>query len=58
MCVSEYMVLGISFGVTFYVNAQSKAEYSEQQHRLLTGIAKIIHDLDIELMTVREKIVP
>ena len=54
--VSEFTVVGISFGVNFYVDAQSKVEYSVQQHRLLTAIAKIIKDLNIELMTVREKV--
>ena len=54
--VSEFTVVGISFGVNFYVDAQSKVEYSVQQHRLLTAIAKIIKDLNIDLMTVREKV--
>jgi len=55
--VSEFTIVGISFGVTFYVDAQSKVEHSEQLHRLLTAIAKIITDMDIELVSVQEKVI-
>ena len=55
--VTQFSMVGIEFGVTFYVDATSKVEYSEQQHRLLTDIAKIIKESGIELVSVRDNLI-
>jgi MscS family membrane protein len=55
--VREYTMFGIEFGVTFYVDAQNKVDYTLQQHRLLSDIAKIIREKDIELVSMRDNMI-
>ena len=55
--VQKYDMFGIEFGTTFYVDAQNKVDYSAQQHRLLSDIAKIIKENDIELVSIRDNVI-
>jgi len=54
--IQEYSMVGIEFNTTFYVDAQSKVEYTAQRHRLLGEIARIIHEHGIELVSVRDNL--
>ncbi len=54
--VQKYTPYGIEFGVTFYVDAKSKLEYSAQQHRLLSDIAHIINDNGVEQVIVHSNL--
>jgi len=62
--VQEYTMFGIEFGVTFYVDAQNKVDYSMnkvdysmQQHRLLSDIAMIIKEAGVELVSMRDNMI-
>lgn len=55
--VQEYTIFGIEFGVTFYVDSDSKVDYSLQQHRLLSDIAKIIKDNGVKQVSIHKNII-
>ncbi len=55
--VQKYDMFGIEFGTTFYVDAQNKVDYSAQRHRLLSDIAEIIKDNDVELVSIRDNMI-
>jgi len=55
--VQEYTMFGVEFGVTFYVDAQNKVDYSVQQHRLLSDIAMIIKEAGVELVSMRDNMI-
>lgn len=55
--IKEYNMFGIEFGITFYIDAQNKIDYSTQQHRLLSDIAMIIKEKGIELVNVRDNLI-
>ena len=55
--VQEYTMFGIEFSVTFYVDAQTKVDYSTQQHRLLSDIAVIIKESDVKSVKVHDNLI-
>jgi MscS family membrane protein len=50
--VNDFTKQGIKYGLTFFVNATSLIKYSEIRHRVVTDIAQIIREHDIEMVTV------
>ena len=50
--VNDFSRQGIKFDLTFFVNATSLVKYSEIRHRVVTDIAQIIREHDIEMVTV------
>ncbi len=49
---SDYTKRGISYGLTFFVKATTLTEYSECRHILITEIAQIIKEHNIELVSI------
>jgi small-conductance mechanosensitive channel len=53
--VNDFTKRGISFGVTCFVKATTEVKYSEIRHTIMTELAQIIKDLDIELVMIRHE---
>jgi MscS family membrane protein len=49
---NDYTKRGISYGLTFFVKASTLEEYSEDRHTMITEIAQIIKDHNIELISI------
>jgi len=52
--VNDYTKRGISFGLTFFVQASNDMEYSDIRHRLVTDLAQIIKESGIELVMIKQ----
>lgn len=48
----DYTKRGITYGLTFFVKATTLKEYSKHRHILITEIAQIIKDHQIELISI------
>jgi small-conductance mechanosensitive channel len=49
---NDYTKRGITYGLTFFVKATTLTEYSECRHILITEIAQIIKEHNIELVSI------
>ena len=50
--VNDFTKRGISFGVTFFVKATTETKYSEIRHTMMTELAQIVKDLNIDLVMI------
>ena len=50
--VNDFTKRGIAFGVSFFVKASTDMEYSDLRHRIVTDLAQIIRDNDIEMVMI------
>jgi small-conductance mechanosensitive channel len=55
--VNDFTKRGISFAVSFFVKASTDMEYSNRRHRIVTDIAQIIKENNIELIMVNQEYV-
>ncbi|WP_415408044.1 mechanosensitive ion channel family protein [Sulfurovum sp. CS9] len=55
--VNDFTKRGISFGLSFFVKASTDMEYSNRRHRIVTDIAQIIKENNIELIMVNQEYV-
>jgi len=55
--VNDFTKRGISFGVSFFVKASTDMEYSDRRHRIVTDIAQIIKENNVELIMVNQEYV-
>ena len=55
--VNDFTKRGISFGVSFFVKASTDMEYSDRRHRIVTDIAQIIRDNEIEMIMMNQEYV-
>lgn len=53
--VNDFTKRGISFGLSFFVKASTDMEYSDRRHRIVTDIAQIIKENNIELIMVNQE---
>lgn len=56
--VNDYSKRGISFGLSFFVNASTDIEYSDIRHKIITEVAEIIKKSNIELVMIRQETDP
>ncbi|MEA3417919.1 MAG: mechanosensitive ion channel [Campylobacterota bacterium] len=52
---NDYTKRGISYGLTFFAKATTLEEYSECRHILITEIAQIVKDHQIELVSINHE---
>ena len=52
---NDYTKRGISYGLRFFVKAKTLIEYSKYRHILITEIAQIIKDHQIELISINHE---
>ena len=50
--VNDYTKWGIYFGLSFFVKATTEMKYSDIRHRIMTDIAQIIRDNNIEMVMI------
>ena len=53
--VNDFTKRGISFDVSFFVKASTEMEYSDMRHRIITDIAQIIKENEVELVMTYQK---
>ena len=53
--VDDFTKKGISFGVSFFVKASTDMEYSDRRHRIITDIAQMIKDNNVELVMINHE---
>ena len=53
--VNDYTKRGISFGLSFFVKASNDMEYSDIRHHIVTNLAQIIKEKEIEMVMIKQE---